>query len=274
MNRVPREEAEPLAFGRLLHEVFESKFKYGNMEVALDKCRTDWYSQAMMTVDSFERTSRLSAITQLKDLEEPLALWEDKYTINQTLEVEEPFEFNFGGFTYVGRPDRVVIIDDNIWHVQNRGLNSSTNFGVYCNLAKRHYHEHIYAEALVRKYYKHKYGGTIFNLVRKLKYHTKNGKTKSLEEMFYQFPMSIDIDSSLHCHVMESILAWTFKMEEDYEIWLKDGVVPPPGESMNGGLYGNSPDVYFRVLTGEIKLDDDRYFKDRKDPYAVLQNQG
>jgi hypothetical protein len=37
---------------------------------------------------------------------------------------------------------------------------------------------------------------------------------------------------------------------------------------MNGGMYGNSPDEYFRVLTGEYELDDPRYFKTREDTYA------
>jgi len=278
MDRVPREEPAPFIFGRLLHEVFEKHSKGVSMEKALDLTTTDWQRKASETTDPLEQAVRTGALSQLSDLSEPLTLWEDQYEWEvANLETEEPFEFQYTpSLVLTGRPDRVGLLDNKIWHVQNRGLNSSTNFGVYLGLARRHYHEHVYASYLSQKYKYRQYGGTIFNLVRKLKYRTnitkKNpeGVVKPLSEMFFQHPMVIDLNSDLHHHVMQSVVQWAAKMEEAQHEFFSNGTIPPPNEGANGGMWGNSPDVYYRVLVGEIILEDDRYFKDRIDPYAPV----
>jgi len=38
---------------------------------------------------------------------------------------------------------------------------------------------------------------------------------------------------------------------------------------MNGGYNGTTEDAFFKVLMREISLDDNEYFKDREDTYAV-----
>jgi hypothetical protein len=130
------------------------------------------------------------------------------------------------------------------------------------------------------------YGGTFFNLMRKLKYRTKItkanplGEVKTYDEMFLQHPMSITVldpdavtssqSGMLHYNVMECVLKHAHQMRMVRDHWLDDPVMdalPAPNEDLNGGPYGNSRDEYFRVLIGEIDLMDDRYFKDREDTY-------
>jgi hypothetical protein len=152
------------------------------------------------------------------------------------------------------------------------------NFGVYMELAKRHYHEHLYAESYALKYPQYKVGGTLFNLVRKLKYRTnvgkKNEKVKTLEEMFYQHPMAIDLNSRLHKHVMHSMFEHVRNMQRVEAAYREDGTIPPPNEKMNGGYVGNSIDPYFRVLCGTASIHDNLIFKDREDTYASADDTG
>ena len=282
MDWVPVEEAEPLAFGRLLHEVFELNANGKSMDNALKIIKTKWTDLALNTNDSFENMFRTKAVLKLHELWEALEQWEDHYEWEvPVLEAECPFELDYNDdLTFVGTPDRVGVMDGRIWHIQNRGLNSSTNFGVYIGLARRHYHEHVYAEALSRKYSPRPYGGTLFNLVRKLKYRTgitKNkpeGIVKTLDQMFFQHPMSIDLESPLHKHVMKSVEQWAYKMRQAQVLYELTGEIPAPNEGANGGMWGNSPDVYYRVLVGEIELGDPRYFKKREQRYAVIEGEG
>jgi len=295
MGWVPKQEPAPLAFGRLLHLVFEGHAQGMSMEQSIQNHMNSWHQKAITTTDSFENSVLLGAISQLDDMSEALVQWKDQYEFEiPVLEVEQRFEIAHpldSSIHLIGRPDRVAVMAGRIWHVQNRGLASSTNFGVYTELAKRHYHEHVYAEALNQKYIEDgkvipyglpglphgmylSYGGTVFNLVRKLKYRTnitKNnpeGQVKPLTEMFYQYPMSIDLNSSLHKHIMECVLEYAGRMREAEYLWNTEGRIPPPNEDANGGKFGNSPDPYFKVLCGEIELGDERYFKQRIDPYA------
>jgi hypothetical protein len=87
--------------------------------------------------------------------------------------------------------------------------------------------------------------------------------------MFQQVPVAIDLDSPLHEHVMDSIKTHAREMRQARIRWNVHGEVPAPNENMNGGAYGNSPDEYFRVLTGEYELGDPRYFKRREDTYET-----
>jgi len=206
----------------------------------------------------------------VRDLEGALPLWEDKFPVDEVLEVEESFEVElpeYPGILWLGRPDRVVSAMKQVWHTQRRGLAASMNFGTYVVLAKRHYHEHLYAEHLARKYCKP------FKKRSKLKYRTyvgkKNEATKTAAEMFWQGPMSVNLDSGLHKAVMHSMAQHVNDMKLTEHLWELDQYIPPPNEKMNGGYGGNAMDPYFRVLVGEISLDDDTWFKDRVDMYEV-----
>jgi hypothetical protein len=217
------------------------------------------------------------AVTGIKDLAEALVQWKDKYEWEvPVLEVEEPFEIDHPmdpHFRLKGRPDRRGIMLGQQWHVQNRGLASSMNFGVYMELATRHYHEHVYAVAGAEKYPDVPVGGTVMNLVRKLKFRTNVGKkneaVKTLDQMFYQHPMVIDLNGPLHEHVMISLLEHLKEMERVREAFYTDGSMPPPNEKMNGGFSGSVIDPFFRVLTGQWDPMDNAHFREREDTYAV-----
>ena len=282
-NRVPKFEGPALAEGKLLHLIFEDHLKgVLTMEEACEvRCR-EWLRLARETNEPGLMTIAQKAVTGIKDRQEALAQWTDRYEWQiPALEVEEPFEIAFDempGVIFRGRPDRVGVMDNEVWHIQNRGLAGSMNFGVYMELATRHYHEHLYAEQNARKYPQYKVGGTLFNLVRKLKYRTNVGKkneaVKTLDQMFFQHPMTINLKSRLHTHVMQSMFAHVERMQEVEARYRENGTIPPPNEKMNGGFVGNSIDPYFRILTGTASIYDNTLFKDREDTYAPADDTG
>jgi hypothetical protein len=278
MDFVPAHEAQPLGFGKLIHRIFESFHLGLSMADSIAQHRGNWLSLMATTTDEVDIAVGTKVLKQLDDLTEALLLWHDTYPVEYDLEVEVPFEMELGnGLVARGRPDRVAVRHGLLWHVQHKALASGTHFGVFTDLAKRSYHEHLYAEALMAKYKGSVkgYGGTQFDLIRKLKYRTKVtkanplGECKRYEEMFQQVPVAIDLESPLHEHVMESIKAHAREMCQARIRWNTHGEVPAPNENMNGGAYGNSPDEYFRVLTGEYELGDPRYFKKREDTYET-----
>jgi len=281
LNRVPRHEGPALEAGKLLHNIFEDHFlkDVSLHEAAIGRIVETGFRAA--AADDPERATLVKATMLIEDLREALPLWQDVYPMTiPNLETEEPFEITFPecpGVVFRGRPDRVSLLDDgHIYHVQNRGLASNMNFAQYIRLARRHYHEHLYAEHLARKYADlGPYGGTLFNLIRKLKFRTnvgkKNEKTKTAGEMFWQFPMSIDLDSQQHRDVMASLFEHVDEMQwlERKAKFSKGLWLPAANEKMNGGYNGTTEDAFFKVLMREISLDDNEYFKDREDTYAV-----
>jgi len=275
LNRVPRNEGPALTAGKLLHQIFEGHFRSGKPLVEVADHWIREHIEAGQALTDVEREYTAKAIQQVVDLQEALPLWRDQYPVEGTLEVEEPFELllsQYPGILWKGRPDRVVTCMGSVWHCQNRGLAASLNFGVYVQLAKRHYHEHLYAESLSREYPGLPYGGTLFNLVRKLKYRTNvgksNEKTKTAEEMFWQHPMSVNLNGYLHREVMGAMYQHVLDMIETEQAYRSYGTYPAPNEEQNGGFSGNSIDPYFRVLISEVELSDDRYFKDREELYV------
>jgi hypothetical protein len=282
MNRVPRNESPALAEGKLLHLIFEDYFKgTRSMAEAIEYQCGCWLKEP---ADEHGLLIAQKAVQGIRDREEALVQWKDQYPVEASLEVEEPFEIEHPldpAITLRGRPDHVIVMQNAIWHRQNRGLAANMNFGVYMELATRHYHEHVYADALIKKYATMMdetgihYGGTFMNLVRKLKYRTnagkKNEKVKTLEEMFFQHPMSIDVESALHQHVMHSLLEHAYEMRRVSAEFLTDGTMPPPNEKMNGGFNGSSIDPFFRVLTGKTDPIDDTYFKQREEMYGPIE---
>jgi hypothetical protein len=281
LNRVPRIEGPALAAGKLLHLGFE---RHAREDRSLQSAMfVECYTfQALMyegtTKD--EQVVLQKALTTVLDLHDAWPLWEDKYPMDvAVLEAEEPFEIAFQecpGVVFRGRPDRVCIMNGLVWHVQNRGLAANMNFATYARLAKRHKHEHLYAEYLSMKYVKDgDYGGTLFNLVRKLKFRTNVGKkneaTKTAADMFWQHPMSISLKSEQHKGVMRDLFYHVGEMQRVEQEYRETGRIPAPNDKLNGGFNGSSEDVYFKLLIGEIELSDDRFFKNREDTYAVTE---
>jgi hypothetical protein len=280
LNRVPIHDSVPLTVGQMGHIIFEDVHKgLGDFKGVIQSRRAEWHEQMILEADTFNHAVMQKAIQTLDDLTEALIQWKDGYEFEiPCLETECPFEFDLmPGVVLRGRPDRVGVMEGALWHVQHKFLAGQTHFGVYLDLAKRNYHEHAYMEALHQKYPQYEVGGTLFDLIRKLKYRTyvgkKNETTKTYEEMFMQFPMSIDLNSPLHQHVMESIKSHVMEMRMVEELYRMNGSIPAPNEGANGGYFHNQPDDFFRVLVGEIQLDDDRYFKPRVETYAVTEEE-
>jgi hypothetical protein len=278
LNRVPRKDGDALVLGQWLHRIFEDNARYGTpLQIAslsaMNSLRID-----MLNMSPWDHETAEATLKKLEELHEAWPLWRDIYPMDvPVLEVEEPFTIEFPdmrGVFFRGRPDRVCIMNGLIWHVQNRGLAASMNFATYARLAKRHYHEHLYAEHLARKYARDgNYGGTLFNLVRKLKFRTNVGKsneaTKTASEMFWQHPMSIRLDSLNHRSVMADLFDHVEEMRRVETRYRETGHLPAPNDKLNGGFSGSSEDPYFKLLIGEIELRDDNWFKDREDTYAV-----
>lgn len=279
MNRVPRNESPALAEGKLLHLLYEDVFKgTRTMEEAIKFRCKEWLETP---TDEHGRIVAAKAVQGIADRAEALVQWKDKYEWDiPVLEVEVPFEIEHPLDPMIhlrGRPDRVGVMQGSLWHVQNRGLAAACNFATYIDLATRHLHEHLYAVALVQKYPQYPYGGTLFNLTRKVKYRTKVtkanplGEVKSLDQMMLQYPMVVDLESALHQHVMQTALAHIYEMRRVEAEFLGDGTMPPPNESMNGGFNGSTIDPFFRVLTGKIDPMDDKYFKRREEMYGPVE---
>lgn len=295
MNRVPVATSPALDAGRLLHRAFEVHFRDGvPLDVSLQRECAE-FRRLIPAAHPAARPSAYKAVEQMEDLIEALPLWKDTWDFDEVLEVEEPFEMEdyiphprsgglLGGehIVWIGRPDRVVRTGNLIWHSQNRGLASGMNFGTYQRLGKRHYHEHLYAEGLAKKYPSRKvgrkrvtlkYGGTWFNLVRKLKFRTNVGKkneaVKTAADMFWQGALSINLDSPLHKSVMMTLRQHVAEMIRVKDLWENHGIIPAPNDKLNGGFSGNSEDPYFKLLIGETTLDDPEVFKAREDTYAI-----
>lgn len=292
MNRVPRVTATPLTVGKLIHSVFEDHLRDGvPMGDSLVKHRRAFMDEMDKETNPLIVTRGYEALAVVDGLDEALRQWRDEYKMEYpVIEVEVPFSYpdpEILGLTWVGRPDRVSIHEGKIWHNQIKNLAAGVNFAVYIDLQQRSYHEHLYAEALFDRYKggitlpdgdwfhptEKSVGGTMFTLVRKLKYRTgvtKNnpeGKVKPLSEMFWQTPMAVDLNSRLHRDVMDAMRGHARMILDARYAWDKYQTPPPPNEHMNGGAFGNSPDEYFRVLTGDATLDDDTLFMDREDTY-------
>lgn len=272
-GRVPRRGSRPLELGKLIHVVFENHFKGMTMEEAFDAAVAELKGTAFGS--PMEHDSAMEALTDLMALREPLLQWTDQYPITETLEVEEPFEYphpDETGLIVRGRPDRVVLCYGKVFHVQNRSLAAGKKIGLYLELRKTDLHELVYGWALAQKYPKYPYGGTIFNLVRKLRWRgvpTKafpGGKVlRKLDEVLVQAAMPV-VPEQQALALMD--LGQIGREMQRTILEAEDGVFPARNREYDGGPFDNSPDPYLPVFMGQADLWDDRLYKDREDPYG------
>jgi hypothetical protein len=275
MNRVPLVTPAALDGGKILHRAFE-RFEKGTASLADSLAAECAEFRAKIPAEHPSCESTLvKAVTTFEDVIEAMHLWEDKFPVTRVLEVEKAHSWvdpELDDVEWLLRPDKVVVIGGRVWHQQRRGLAAQKNFATYVRLQNRSYHEHLYGEVLHLDYPDYPYGGTVFDLLRKLKYRTnvgkKNEQVKTAEEMFCQIPMRVSLKNGLHGSVMASLRQHVEDMQECIRKWELRGIIPAPNEDQNGGYSGSSEDPYFRVLMGETTLDDDTLFKDRQDQYA------
>lgn len=280
MNRVPLITPAALDGGKIYHRAFERYEDHGeghplSLREALAAECADFREKMKLEPEACQPTLEKAVVT-FEDVIEAMDLHEDRFEVSKVLEVEQAHEWydDVTGIMWIGRPDKLAVTAGRLWHWQRRGLASNKNLRTYVRLQNRSYHEHLYAEMAVARYpkYRGKYGGTIFDLLSKKKFRTyvgtKREQTKTAEEMFYQQPMSIDLNSHLHYDVMGTMRDWGQQMVSALRAWDHDGTIPPPNDEQNGGFSGSSEDPYFKVLMGEATLDDPTIFKAREDQYA------
>ncbi len=263
-NRVPRRTPKALTVGKIVHRAFEEAF---NTKGNVGEC----LAALIGTVPPLGEEEEYK---ELLGLVEPLTQWKDEFPIEQTLEVEQPFEFEtWSGLPFRGRPDRVAVIFGKAFHIQNKTIGASIKADNYITLARRSFHELLYGWYLKKKYAEQglEYGGTLYNVIRKLKYRgvpTKaNPKGKILhttDEMFLQ--TIIGIDERQVEQAKEDLTILSVEMERTAVAYLSGRPIPST-RGADGGRYGSSIDPYTLVMLNEASLDDDGIFANREETY-------
>lgn len=281
LNRVPRTEGRALTFGKLLHKVFEYKLTDTlTMTEAIELQREAWSRALYATTDPDEKATAVDALIDIDHYTDALKLWEDQYPFEiPVLEVEQPFrytadEYSASDIAFVGRPDRMGVLWGKLYHVQNRGLAANTHFRQYTRLARRHLHEHVYAWAMKKKYPQYQYGGTVMNLLRKVKYRSNPSKAFPTGRILH--PISdvlwqdiVNISPEENEKMMHEAVLYAQEMRAAEFRYREYGEMPLPNENMNNGYFHNTIDPYFLVLQGEVELSDNKLFKDREVLYGV-----
>lgn len=282
LNRVPRENEQALTFGKMLHEIFERHFISAlTMQEATDIVRKEYQSKIDPAFEAQNEKAVLSitdALDQLSAVEEALVQWHDVFIPEQTLAIEQPFEFPHPADPTIivrGRPDREWVMQGKLFHVQNRSLAPSKNIGLYLELAKRDYHEHIYKWAMTQKYPDIPWGGVVMNILRKLKYRgvptKKDPEGKILhevDEILYQGIVTLsDQQTEL---ALSDLLYDAKEMRRTIYEAKTTGKLPSPNRRLDAGPFGNKMDPWFPVFTGQVSVNDDAFFKDREDMYKPV----
>jgi len=263
-NRVPRRTPQALTVGKVVHRAFEAAFlEQANVGSALSRLLPD-----------APPLGEESEWQELRGYVEPLSHWRDQFPVEDTLEVEEPFELSTtAGVPFRGRPDRVARIFGKAFHVQNKTCGASIKLGTYITLARRNMHELLYGWYLREKYARQgiEYGGTIYNIIRKLKYRgvptKKEPEGKILhkpEEIFLQTVIGMD-DAQIES-ARDDLSTLSVEMDRTADAYLSGRLIPSTRRE-DGGAYGSSVDPYTLVFLNEIGLEDDAYFQDREETY-------
>ena len=267
-NRVARREPVALTVGKAVHTAFERHFEGGasvgqELEIFLRL-----YDGQLLT--EYEEKAQ----KELQGLVEPLLHWSDFYPVTETLEVEEPFEYKLhNGLIFQGRPDRVVLVNDHVFHMQHKTISASRNLDTYIQVARRSMHELLYGDHLAQKYAeKGIYGGTIYNIVRKLK-HKSAAKGKNFgkvlhepHEFFLQTPIPVN---PVLVYEAKRDLGIVADEMTDVALDYAKGLRPPSSRHLDEDMFSKRTDTYFWVLMGEQSLDDDSIFQDREILYPT-----
>jgi hypothetical protein len=253
----------------MIHKAFEMHFKDPSLSVATA------LGSILPPPGTIMSDREQKEVDIARGLIEPLQHWKEQFPVTKTLEVEQPIEFYLtSGAKFRGRPDRVVLAYGKVFHMQHKTIGSSIRPDIYVQLMTERMHELLYGWALSGKYAKEglEYGGTIMNIVRKLKYRSTQ-KTKAEpagkilhrpEEMLFQQALSISRNSMVQA--FDEINALSVVMDRTMEMYLS-GKSIERNRRLDAGRYGNKIDPYTLVAIGEITLDDDTFFMDRPETY-------
>lgn len=268
LKRIPKTRTVALDVGTAVHRVLADHFLGREMPTALNAGRAYVYDmrQTMLTHAQFEAAEDL--VKEWEGLVPLLEAWTSKYEV-QTVKVEEELWKQLPGSEHVlyGTPDRVVRWNGAFWHVQNRTLSGSTPIAPYLRAASLNLHELAYAW-LIREHGMIPYGGTLFNIIRKLKLMGAKGKPlHAPEECFVQefIPLTED-----HINAAIAEITRTARAMSDY-------IAHPPAsictEACVLGRYGNSLCPYFDVCMGEASLEDESLFVNRDETPPPLSGE-
>lgn len=259
LERIPRSEKRvALDLGTITHLAFARHFQGDSIERALAVADVHYNDlrDATLRRAQFDQAEDLSS--EWKDLRELLAHWKSRYEFS-TLQVEQTLELPIPNSHHVlyGTPDRVVHYQGAYYHAQNRTLSGTTPIAPYLRAASLNLHELAYAW-LLRESGMLPYGGTYFNIVRKLKLTGAKGKVlHSPEECFVQEFIPLD-DATINAAI-ETIRLAADRMEAYAAMPPRDVCT----EACVLGRFGNSLCPYFGVCTGEESLEDDSLYMDR-----------
>lgn len=288
-NRVPRSVPSALTVGKVIHKAFEMHFKNPSITVA------GALAMLLPPPGTLLDLKEQKEVDQLRGLVEPLQFWKDEFPITQTLEVEQPFEaYLTSGAKFRGRPDRVVVAYGKVFHMQHKTAGPSIKMDTFLTLASQKYHELLYGRYLKKKYGPKRdengdiirdaegnivdpgleYGGSIYNVIRKLKYRSKQitklepaGKIlHTPSEMLFQSIIPIDLLQVDQAY--DEVNALSILMDRTMDMYLTEKLIPR-NRKLDGGQHGNSLDLYTLVAMGELSLADDSKFMDREETYET-----
>lgn len=272
LNRVPRRHQTALDVGKAFHRAMELHLTLGmppagahtvvlqEMQAALDNARREGRYE--------DADDLLKALREFTQLASHMAAFRDAWKFERTLAIEKPLEGpslivrNEKRWRIRGIPDRVVVMQGKTWHVQNRALDGKRNIILYNELLARDMHENLYAWLIQHAYPDWEHGGTLLNVVRKLK-----AERNPESALWYQQPVGIDSFSVARAVQRARLIAMEMANSEELaEKFGHDALIDNPG--LDGGWYGNSRDGYVDVLFGRATLQDDTLFRDREETYG------
>lgn len=272
LGRVPKRQAPALAAGTFAHQFFELLHTGIPNDRALARAQV-WLGEHRrgLLVEGFaEQVEKLDQESDI--LLELLPHWQDRFEFT-TLQVEQELEAPLpsGSHILYGTPDRVALWQDKLWHVQNRTLSSSTPMGPYLKAAQLDLHELGYAwlinnssSCMCEEWSNYPYGGTLFNIVRKLKLTGAKGKPlHHPEECFIQ--EFLPVNPKLVRTALEELERLGNRMvkilQEEPEPNFQGRICPA---HCTLGKYGNSLCGYFPVCSGQTTIEDDTLYEDAK----------
>lgn len=269
-NRVPRYEPTAFTVGKLVHTACEEYFTDGpNPPESPGHALEEKVNTATaLLLDEREN----QALKEVSELIEPLKKWTDFYPIEETLEVEVSHSVPLWHDTIAFRikPDRVVRIKDHIYHMQHKTIAAQRDVGTFVEVASHSLHELTYAWVLQSIYPQYTYGGSIYNLVRKLKYKSAAKATPGKilhqpHEFFSQWIVATDPD---HIKLAVSDIHTLAKQMQNVADAYWGGDLPPANRREDEDFFSKRTDPYFDVLMGRATLSDDTRFMDREDHHA------
>jgi hypothetical protein len=210
----------------------------------------------MLVRAQFEQAEDLMA--EWSTLRTLLGSWTSQYEV-ETIAVEQVLDKQLPGSAHIlyGTPDRVVRWQGQFWHVQNRTLSATTPIAPYLRAASLNMHELAYAW-LISQHGMTPYGGTLFNIIRKLKLIGAKGKAlHTPEECFVQEFIPLSAARIRDC------LAEITRAADQMAFYAAD---PPQSlctESCILGRFGNKLCAYFDVCNGDAALSDDSMYEDK-----------